>query len=137
MPVGLVLGTLDLIPVMPGKAKIAKELGEELVMKYGDDIARTIIKKGGKDLVEKALTEGGEKAVQKSGIAVKTIRELLYDLPANLMPAKGKATWTHGKLLWNTMRNQFGEANTLGKDITENKGAVHGSSTPLRVAKKR
>jgi len=136
LPVGLVLGTLDLIPVMPGKAKIAKELGEELVVKYGDDIARMIIKKGGKDLVEKALTEGGEKAVQKSGIAVKTIRELLYDLPANLMPAKGKATWTHGKLLWNTMRNQFGEANTLGKDITKNKGAVSWIIDTLEGGKK-
>lgn len=122
MPVGLVLGTLDLIPGIP-KKKIAEELGEQLITKYGDDIARAIIKKGGKELAEKALKEGGEKMVQKSGIAVKSIREILYNLPKELMPAE-KASLAHSKLLWNTMRNAAGEANALGKDITENKGAI-------------
>lgn len=122
MPVGLVLGTLDLIPGIP-KKKIAEELGEQLITKYGDDIARAIIKKGGKELAEKALKEGGEKAVQKSGIAVKSIREILYSLPKELMPAE-KASLAHSKLLWNTIRNTGGEANVLGKDITENKGAI-------------
>jgi len=124
MPVGFVLGALDLIPVMPGKAKVAKELAEELAVKYGDDIAKAIISKGGKNLVEEALEQGGEKVVQEAGVAVSSIRKLVYNLPSNLMPASGKATWKHSKLLWNTMRNQFGEANALSKDITKNKGAV-------------
>lgn len=136
MPVGFALGVLDLIPVMPGKAKVAEELAEELAMKYGDDVAKAIITKGGKDLVEKALETGGEKAVQEAGVAVNSIRDLVYNLPSKLMPASGKPTWTHSKLLWNTMRNQFGEANALEKDITKNKGAVSWVIDTLEGGKK-
>lgn len=123
MPVGLALTTLDLIPGIP-KKKIAEGLGEQLITKYGDDVAKMIIKKGGIDLAEQSLKEGGEKALQKAGIAVKTVRELVFDLPVNLIPARNKATWKHSKILWNTMRNQFGEANKLGEDVTRNRGAV-------------
>lgn len=136
LPVGFVLGALDLIPVMPGKAKVAKELAEELAVKYGDDIAKAIIKKGGRDLVEKALVGGGEKAVQEAGVAVNSIRKLVYNLPSNLMPALGKPTWKHSKILWNTMRNQFGEANALSKDMTKNKGAVSWVIDTLEGGKK-
>jgi len=123
MPIGLALTTLDLIPGIP-KKKIAEGLGEQLITKYGDDVAKIIIKKGGVDLAEQSLKEGGEKVLQKAGIAVKTVRNLVFDLPDNLMPARGKATWKHSKILWNTMRNQFGEANKLGEDVTRNRGAV-------------
>ncbi len=123
MPIGMALTTLDLIPGIP-KKKIAEGLGEQLITKYGDDVAKMIIKKGGVDLAEQSLKEGGEKALQKAGIAVKTVRNLVFDLPVNLIPAKNKATWKHSKILWNTMRNQFGEANKLGEDVTRNRGAV-------------
>ncbi len=136
MPIGLALGVMDLIPVMPGKAKVAKEIAEELAVKYGDDVAKAIISKGGKNLVEKALEQGGEKVVQEAGVAVNSIRKLVYNLPSKLMPALGKPTWKHSKLLWNTMRNQFGEANTLGKDITKNKGAVSWVIDTLEGGKK-
>ncbi|MFA5232068.1 MAG: LPD38 domain-containing protein [Candidatus Paceibacterota bacterium] len=136
MPVGFVLGALDLIPVAPGKAKIAKTLGEELVVKYGDDIAKAIIKKGGKELVEKALEIGGEKAVQKAGIEVKAIRELVYNLPKEFLPAAKKATVKESKLLWNTMRNAAGQANALGKDVTESKAAVSWIIDTLKGGKK-
>lgn len=45
-------------------------------------------------------------------------------LPGDLVPARGKPTWKHSKILWNTMRNQFSQTNTWGRDITKSKGAV-------------
>lgn len=51
-------------------------------------------------------------------------RTEIWNVPGDLMPARGKPTWKHSKMLWNTMRNQFGMTNTWSKDITKNKGAV-------------
>lgn len=135
LPLGIALTTLDIIPGIP-KKKIAQEAGEQLIKKYGDDVAKLIIKKGGKDLAEKALTEGGEKLVQKAGIAVSKIRNYFYDLPPDLLPASGKATVKHGKLLWNTMRKQFGQANAFSSDVTKNRGAVSWIIDTLEGGKK-
>ncbi len=51
-------------------------------------------------------------------------RKEIWSLPGDLMPVRGKPTWKHSKMLWNTMRNQYGMSNTWGRDITKNKGAV-------------
>lgn len=48
----------------------------------------------------------------------------VYYLPDELMPKRGKPTWKHSKLLWNTMRNQFSQTNRFGRDVTANKGVV-------------
>jgi len=54
----------------------------------------------------------------------KVERKEIWSIPGDLMPARGKPTWKHSKMLWNTMRNQYGMTNTWSKDITVNKGAV-------------
>ncbi|QLG69748.1 MAG: Lytic transglycosylase, catalytic [Candidatus Woesebacteria bacterium] len=54
----------------------------------------------------------------------KVERTEIWNVPGDLMPARGKPTWKHSKMLWNTMRNQYGMTNVWGKDITTNKGAV-------------
>ncbi len=113
------LTALDILPPLPGKG-VAKQTIKELAEKYGDDIARQIIKKGGKELVEKALEAGGEAALKKAGIAAQFVREFKYELPAHLMPAKGKPTWEIGKTLWNTMRS----GNVQGQDLARDKGAM-------------
>ncbi len=51
-------------------------------------------------------------------------RKEIWNVPGDLMPVRGKPTWKHSKMLWNTMRNQYGMSNTWGRDITKNKGAV-------------
>lgn len=51
-------------------------------------------------------------------------RTEIWNVPGELMPVRGKPTWKHSKMLWNTMRNQYGMTNTWSKDITKNKGAV-------------
>ena len=62
-------------------------------------------------------------AVAKEG--AEGVKEIIqYELPANLMPVRGLPTWKHSKILWNTMRNQFGQANKLGEDMTRNRGTV-------------
>src|SRR3990167_4956877 len=53
-----------------GSGKIPKEITEQLIKKYGDDVAKEIIKKGGKNLATVAIKEGGEEVVKKSGIVV-------------------------------------------------------------------
>ena len=113
------LTALDILPPLPGKG-VAEQTIKELAEKYGDDIARQIIKKGGKELVEKALEAGGEAALKKAGIAAQFVREFKYELPAHLMPAKGKPTWNIGKTLWNTMRS----GNVQGQDLARDKGAM-------------
>ena len=113
------LTALDILPPLPGKG-IAKQTIKELAKKYGDDVAKQIIKKGGKELIEKALEVGGEAVVKKAGIAAQFVREFKYELPAHLMPAKGKPTWNIGKTLWNTMRS----GNVQSQDLARNKGAM-------------
>ncbi len=113
------LTALDILPPLPGKG-IAKQTIKELAKKYGDDVAKQIIKKGGKELIEKALEVGGEAVVKKAGIAAQFVREFKYELPAHLMPVKGKPTWNIGKTLWNTMRS----GNVQSQDLARNKGAM-------------
>ncbi len=135
LPVGIAFAALDMIPVLPEK-KAGSEVVEQLVKKYGDDVAKQIVKKGGKSLAEKALEEGGEKLVQKAGVAVSKIRNYLYELPPELVPASEKATVKHGKLLWNTMRKQFGQSNAFGSDVTKNRGIVSWIIDTLEGGKK-
>lgn len=54
----------------------------------------------------------------------KVVRKEIWTLPGNLMPVRGKPTWKHSKMLWNTMRNQYGMTNKFGRDVTANKGVV-------------
>jgi hypothetical protein len=62
-------------------------------------------------------------AVAKEG--AEGVKEIIqYELPANLMPVRGLPTWKHSKILWNTMRNQFGQTNQFGESITNNRGTV-------------
>lgn len=58
------------LPVLPGKAKITKEVSKRLIEKYGATTAKNIVKKGGKELAEQALKEGGEAVVKKSGVTL-------------------------------------------------------------------
>jgi len=51
-------------------------------------------------------------------------KQEIYSLPGDLEPARGKPTWKHGKMLWNTMRNQYGQTNHYSRDVTVNKGVV-------------
>ncbi len=69
LPLGFALTALDIVPGIP-KKKIAEEVGEQLLKRYGDDVAKLIIEKGGKKLAEQAIKEGGEKFVEKAGIAI-------------------------------------------------------------------
>ena len=64
------IAVLMALPILPGKGRITKEVGEELIKRYGDDVARQIVKKGGKELAEQALKEGGEVVVKKAGITL-------------------------------------------------------------------
>ncbi|KKQ82788.1 MAG: 4'-phosphopantetheinyl transferase, partial [Candidatus Daviesbacteria bacterium GW2011_GWF2_38_7] len=74
-----------------------------------------------KGILEQAIAEAAKtpKATQPT-----VERTEIWNVPGDLMPVKGKPTWKHSKMLWNTMRNQYGMTNTWGKDITKNKGAV-------------
>lgn len=135
LPVGIAFAALDMIPVLP-EEKAGSEVLEQLAKKYGDDVAKQIIEKGGKSLAEKALGDGGEKLVQKAGVAVNKIRQYLYELPPELVPASEKATVKHGKLLWNTMRKQFGQTNAFGSDVTKNRGIVSWIIDTLEGGKK-
>lgn len=83
LPLGFAMTALDIVPGIP-KKKIAEELGEQLIKRYGDDIAKLIIEKGGKKLAEQAIKEGGEKLVEKAGIVLvkeaKPITEAVKDV---------------------------------------------------------
>lgn len=49
------------------------------------------------------------------------IKEYKYELPADLLPARGtKPTWKIGKKLWNTMRS----GNVFNEDLARNKGGM-------------
>jgi len=67
LPLGFAMTAMDIVPGIP-KKKVAEEVGEQLVKRYGDDVAKMIFKTGGTKFAKKALEEGGEKAVQKAGI---------------------------------------------------------------------
>lgn len=69
LPLGFAMTALDIVPGIP-KKKVVEELGEQLIKRYGDDIAMAIVKRGGKKLAEQALKEGGEQVVEKAGIAI-------------------------------------------------------------------
>jgi len=77
-----------------------------------------------KDIYERTMrmTAGIRELAEKP--AVKIIKKETYELPAELMPKLGKPTWKHSKMLWNTMRNQYGQANKFTEDVTRNKGTV-------------
>lgn len=83
LPLGFAMTALDIVPGIP-KKKIAEELGEQLIKRYGDDVAKLIIEKGGKKLAEQAIKEGGERLVEKAGIAIakeaKPIAEAVKDV---------------------------------------------------------
>lgn len=64
--VGFPLAALSLTPFGVGKKKVAKEVVENLVSKYGDDVAKQIVKIGGDDLAKKALIAGGDELVSKT-----------------------------------------------------------------------
>lgn len=57
--------TLDLTP-FGGEAKVGKEAAEQLVKKYGDDVAKVIIRRG-KSFVEKALKGKSDDIVRELG----------------------------------------------------------------------
>lgn len=69
LPLGFAMTAMDIVPGIP-KKKVAEEVGEQLVKRYGDDVAKMIMEKGGKDLAEKALKNGGEKLIEKAGIKI-------------------------------------------------------------------
>lgn len=83
LPLGFAMTALDIVPGIP-KKKVAEELGEQLIKRYGDDVAKLIIEKGGKKLAEQAIKEGGEHLVEKAGIAiakeVKPVAEAVKDV---------------------------------------------------------
>ena len=101
LPLGFALTALDIVPGIP-KKKIAEELGEQLIKRYGDDVAKLIVEKGGKKLAEQAIKEGGEKLVEKAGIviakemkpiteAVKTAEEVIKSVkPVNYFEKEGR-----------------------------------------------
>lgn len=70
------------------------------------------------------LTAKVDLPAEQTPAAPTTERTEIWSLPGDLMPVRGKPTWKHSKMLWNTMRNQYGQPNTWGRDITANKGAV-------------
>src|SRR3990167_3435922 len=82
-----------------GSGKIPKEITEQLIKKYGDDVAKEIIKKGGKNLATVAIKEGGEEVVKKSGIVVSgKITPQLEPLAQDI--SKAKASCQYGDLTW-------------------------------------
>lgn len=101
LPLGFALTALDIVPGIP-KKKVAEELGEQLIKRYGDDVAKLIVEKGGKKLAEQAIKEGGEKLVEKAGIviakeakpiteAVKTAEEVIKSVkPVNYFEKEGR-----------------------------------------------
>lgn len=74
LPLGFAMTAMDIIPGVP-KKKVAEEVGEQLVKRYGDDVAKMIMEKGGKNLAEQALKDGGEKLMEKAGINLTKIVE--------------------------------------------------------------
>ncbi len=101
LPLGFALTALDIVPGIP-KKKVAEELGEQLIKRYGDDVAKLIVEKGGKKLAEQAIKEGGEKLVEKAGIviakemkpiteAVKSAEEVIKSVkPVNYFEKEGR-----------------------------------------------
>ena len=74
LPLGFAMTALDIVPGIP-KKKVAEEVGEQLVKRYGDDVAKMIMQKGGKNLADQALKDGGEKLIEKAGINLAKIVE--------------------------------------------------------------
>ena len=74
LPLGFALTALDVIPGIP-KKKVAEEVGEQLVRRYGDDVAKMIMEKGGKNFAEQALKDGGEKLLKEAGIDMAKVAE--------------------------------------------------------------
>lgn len=64
-PFQTTLAVLGIIPFGFGKKQVAKEVGEELITKFGKETASRIIKEGGEELVQKAIIKGGEETVQQ------------------------------------------------------------------------
>ncbi len=102
LPLGFALTSLDLIPGIP-KKKIAQKVGEELIVRYGDDVAKMIMEKGGQNLAEQALKDGGEKLMEKAGInlakeivpaeqTVKNVEEIIKSVkPSQYLEKDGKS----------------------------------------------
>lgn len=105
------------------KAEIVKALGgEEADTKLGK--VKTLTDQ---DLVSIANEQKIKVTPSKEELATKPAVEKTENwnvLPGDLMPTRGQPTWKHSKMLWNTMRNQYGMSNTWGRDITKSKGAV-------------
>lgn len=110
------------------RAQVIKTLGGENVKtKFG----LTAGKLTNQDLItlakEKKITITPSKIAPKAVAKApepKVERREVWSIPGELMPVRGKPTWKHSKMLWNTMRNQYGMTNTFGKDITDNRGFV-------------
>ncbi len=126
MPAGLSIRS-TLTPEQ--RAQIIEKLGgEEVKTKFGLTAGKltnqdliTLAKEKKIEVTPSKITP--EKAITKAP-EPKVERKEIWSLPGDLMPARGKPTWKHSKMLWNTMRNQYGMTNTWSKDITVNKGAV-------------
>ena len=74
LPLGFALTAFDIVPGIP-KKKAAEEVGEQLIRRYGDDVAKMIMEKGGKSFAEQTLKDGGEKLLEKAGIDLTKIVE--------------------------------------------------------------
>lgn len=113
---------------MPAGLSIRATLNDaqrnEIVTSLGGQNAKTRLGKVAEltdaDLVTVAMENKIDVTPSKPAVE----RTEVYSLPGELEPARGKPTWKHGKMLWNTMRNQNGQSNRYSRDITVNKGVV-------------
>jgi hypothetical protein len=83
LPLGFALTAFDIVPGIP-KKKTAEEIGEQLVRRYGDDVAKMIMEKGGKSLAEQTLKEGGEKLLKEAGIDLVKVAEPIEQTVKNV-----------------------------------------------------
>ncbi len=128
LPLGFAMTALDIIPGIP-KKKVAEEVGEQLIKRYGDDVAKMIMEKGGKNFAEQTLKEGGEKLLEKSGIrlakeikpieqTVEKIEETIKSVkPAEYFEKEGKnlMEFENADLSLPELKRKF-EIATEGKD---------------------
>ncbi|MFA5961905.1 MAG: LPD38 domain-containing protein [Parcubacteria group bacterium] len=86
LPLGFALTAFDIIPGIP-KKKVAEEVGEQLIRRYGDDVAKLIMEKGGKSFAEQTLKDGGEKLLEKAGIDLAKVAEPIEQTVKNVTEA--------------------------------------------------